>query len=115
MIKHASQMTSTVREQMRDGKGEVTILDIVPKAELTGSRLFSKISLPVGASIGEHDHTGETEYYYILSGTGTVYEEDGPKQVLPGDVVITGNGASHGIENTGGEPLEFIALILLEP
>ena len=113
MIKHKNEMTVTHKEQMRGGNGITELMEIVPPVELDHSRLFSKITLPAGAGIGEHVHEQETEYYYILSGTGMVKEIDGEKLVVPGDAVITGNGASHSITNTGSEPLEFIAIIIL--
>lgn len=114
MIRKASEMAVTDRESMRGGAGTTEILHIVDPDELNHARLFSKITLPVGASIGEHIHEKETEYYYILEGTGIVGEAEGETVVTPGDVVITGDGASHSIRNTGDIPLRFLAVILLD-
>jgi mannose-6-phosphate isomerase-like protein (cupin superfamily) len=43
-----------------------------------------------------------------------VTEADGEKIVKKGDLVITGNGASHAIRNEKSEPLVFLALIILD-
>ncbi len=102
------------RSNMREGAGIIELMHLQSADELSHARLFSHLTLPQGSSIGPHIHANETEYYYILRGTGIVEEADGNKAVGPGDLVVTGGGASHSIENTGSEPLEFIALILLD-
>jgi quercetin dioxygenase-like cupin family protein len=114
MIISKGDMKLEQREEMRGGTGAVSILHLADGDKLSGARLFSEVSLEKGCSIGSHTHTGETEYYYILSGKGTVAEDGGIKQVLPGDLVVTGNGESHSIRNSGEETLRFIALILLD-
>ena len=67
-----------------------------------------------GSGIGQHKHIKETEYYIITEGSGVVLEDDGKKDVIKGDVVVTGNGQSHSIENTGDTVLKFIAVIITE-
>jgi len=114
MIRHKQDMQLEVRKEMRGGTGEVSLLEIVSKDEMRHCRLFSEITIPPGGSIGPHVHEGETEYYFIISGTGMVGEADGDKAVSPGDVVITGSGAGHSIANTGDEPLVFLAVIILD-
>lgn len=114
MIRKERDMKLEQRKAMRGGQGLVDILHILPKEELSGGRLFSKILLRPGCSIGEHRHEGETEYYYILRGEGEVKENSGVRSLGPGDLVITGNGESHSIRNTGSEEMEFIALILFD-
>ncbi len=114
MIKTSENMRIEDRDNMRNGPGRVVMQHIVENEHLQHARLFSKITLQPGDGIGTHTHTGETEYYYILEGTGQVVEDDGEKTVSRGDVVITGNGESHSITNTGTATLEFIALIILD-
>ena len=77
-------------------------------------RTFARVSLNPGEEVPFHVHTGECEYYYILSGTG-VYNDNGTNvEAKPGLVTFTPNGTGHGIRNTGSEQLEFIALIVLD-
>ncbi len=114
MIKTHDSMRVENREQMRGGPGNVRIQHIVEQENLAHARLLAEIVLEPGDGIGPHQHQNETEYYYILAGSGTVTEDDGDKQVAAGDVVITGNGASHSIINTGTDTLRFLALILLD-
>lgn len=115
MIRKNSQMKDIVLRNMRGGDGEVLqhlILDEGCMAK--HSRLFATLTLKEGCSIGEHQHNNETEYYYILSGNGAVKEADGEKSVSAGDVVITGDGESHSLRNTGKEDLVLLAIIILD-
>ena len=74
--------------------------------------LFAKVTILPGDELSYHEHHGETETYYILSGTG-MYEDDGRAvPVEAGDVTFCKDGCGHGIKNTGKEDLSFVALIL---
>ncbi len=124
MIRKKHEMENEVRQRMRDGEGAVEILHVFRSKELKGhTRLFARLRLPAGSSIGFHRHDGEEEIFYILSGSGMV-GEGGPSAspgttvgplspVGPGDAVLTGNGAGHSIANAGPDPLELMAVILV--
>lgn len=105
-----------VRHEMRGGKGDVYMYHILPQEEMMGhGRLFARIVLPAGSSIGRHTHEGDTEPYYILRGNGIFTDADGSRvPVGPGDICTIACGESHAIENTGEEDLEMIALVLFE-
>lgn len=114
MIKRIDEMKTEIREQMRGGKGSAEIIHILNKEEMKGKvRLFAKIVLNPGCSIGTHQHVDEEEAYYILEGTGLVVEDGNERQVKAGDVILTGGGASHSIENNGDKPLIFMAVVML--
>jgi len=114
MIKRASEMVTELKHQMRGGNGTVEITHIFKQDELRGkARLFARITLNKGCSIGLHEHNGEEEIFYILSGKGIVNDNGSIKEVSAGDAVLTGNGASHSIENRSEEPLVMAAVILL--
>jgi len=114
MIVRKEHLQKDEKTNMRGGKETVELLHMVRGEDLPHGRLFSHLTIPPGGSIGPHPHEGETEYYYIISGNGVVEEQEGRFPVAPGDVVVTGGGASHSIENTGDQPLSFIALILFD-
>jgi len=114
MVKREAQMFKDIREKMRGGNGEVEILHVFKQEELKGKvRLFAKLRLKIGCSIGFHVHDKEEEVYYILSGKGEVDDNGKIEQVGPGDAILTGNGAGHSIRNTSTEPLDFMGIILL--
>lgn len=115
MIKRKEEMELRDVERMRGGDGTVHQEHFLSSSDMAKhSRLFSKMTLKEGVSIGLHQHSNETEYYYILSGIGEV-DEGGKKSIVrEGDLVITGNGESHSIRNASSEDLVFIALIILD-
>ena len=116
MIRKGSECNIEYREHMRDGDGTVQLTHFITGPdELCGKgRLFSKITLNPGCGIGYHIHEHETEFYYILKGEA-VFNDNGTEVLFhAGDVGVTGNGAGHGIENRSNEPVEMIALIVLE-
>lgn len=91
---------------------------ILKEALITGEQLgehckmFTKVTIPVGCELGYHEHHGDTETYYILSGCG-VYSDNGEEYpVEPGDVLFCKDGDGHGLKNTGDEDIIFAALIL---
>lgn len=102
-----------IKENMRGGNGKVYMHHIVTKEELLGhGRLFAKVVLPPGASIGVHEHIGETEPYYIIEGNGIFIDENGERcPVSAGDSCTILPGQSHGIENNSDKDLVFIALV----
>lgn len=114
MIKKSSEMLKEIKEQMRGGKGTVEITHIMNQNDLRGkARLCAKITIEPGCSIGYHQHDQEEEIFYIIKGKGVVNDNGLIFEMNVGDSVITGDGASHSIENTGNETLELLAVILL--
>lgn len=75
-------------------------------------RLFNRMILDPGQSISYHTHGDETEFYYILSGTPTVNDNGQEVLMEPGQVMVTGNGDSHAMENRTDGPVELIAMIV---
>lgn len=103
-----------IKKNMRGGDGDVILNHLVPQQYLKHSRLIAKMIIPPGASIGEHEHINETEYYIILKGSAIVHDNDKEINVKEGDVVITSSGGKHSIKNNCDNDLEFIAIIILE-
>jgi len=109
--------TFEVRTKMGGtGIGEAYVYDIVKKEDLRGhGRLYAKIVLPPGSTIGWHQHKGETEPYYILSGEGDFTDTDGSvTKVHAGDICTIEVNGYHALENDGTEDLALIALIYNE-
>ena len=112
MVVHRNEMKSETREKLRDGEGSTQFIHLLDGSKEKNARLFAEITLKPGCSIGYHKHESETEYYFILSGSGTVNDDGKEVQVKQGDSIITGNGASHSIKNSGSVPLVFHAVIV---
>ena len=99
-----------------NGTGEILVRSLLNGEDemyKTG-RVFGHTTVYPGSAIGYHIHNGESETYYILSGTAKYNDNGVIKTVTAGDVTFTGSGEGHGIEAIGNEPVELIALILYD-
>jgi len=115
MVRKAEEAIVKVNPNMKGGDGTVTVKNLLrpDSDEYYGKgRLFGEITLPVGASIGKHQHDGEMECFYILSGKGLFTDNDKDIEVSKGDICYTGSGNSHSIRNIGEDELQLMALIL---
>lgn len=75
-------------------------------------RMFAKVTIQPGHTLAPHEHHGEGEAYYILSGKGTYYDDGKKLPANPGDCFFCADGHSHGISSDEKEPVVFIALII---
>ncbi len=113
MIKKRAQCCQETRTSMRAGTGSVTIVHYLKSDEITARcRLCAKLIIPPGSSIGAHEHTGEDEIFIVHAGTGTVTDNGVESTVEAGDAILTGNGATHAIKNTGTIDLVITAVIM---
>jgi len=113
MINKAGDLPAEQREHMRGGEGTVRISHAAAKDTLpAGLRLHAQLTLPPGASIGEHTHERETELFYVLQGQGEMLNEGVWTPISPGDATSTGGGQSHALRNTGEAPFVLMATIV---
>ena len=112
MVIHPSEMKVEEKECVRGGEGVAHFVHLADGGVQKNAKLLATITLNPGCSIGYHQHIAETEYFFIVSGTGTVNDEGKEVQVKEGDTVVTGDGAFHSIKNTGTAPLIFTAIII---
>ena len=113
MIIKKSQCTPDVRPNMKGGDGEAIVTEFVTSKELNEKgRLFGKIRLEPGSSIGYHVHEGESELFYVLEGVATYNDNGEVYEATAGDTLVVSSGNGHSIATRGTEPLEVIALIV---
>ena len=112
MIIRPKDMRTQVRPLMKGGKGEVTVLHMVECDDQPNVRFIGEMTVPVNASIGDHEHGPETEYYIITEGIGVVLDGGRDHRVTRGDVIVTGGGKSHRIRNAGSTDLRIMAFIV---
>ena len=113
MIIKSTKLQTEHRENMRGGSGTVQINHAGAKDALPpGLRLHAQLTLPLGASIGEHAHETETELFYVLQGNGEMLNEGVWTPLAPGDATSTGGGQVHALRNTGAEPFIVMATIV---
>lgn len=98
-------------EHVNGGAGYILKEALMSAGELGDHcKMFSQVTIPAGCELGHHEHHGETETYYILSGKG-VYEDNGTEvPAEAGDVFFCADGSGHGMKAV--EDVTFVALIL---
>ena len=108
-------MTVKREENLCGGKGITTFKYLLGEKELNKKcGMFAELTVERGGSIGYHEHHGESETYYILSGKG-IYSDNGElRMVEAGDVTFTPDGKGHALTNSGDEDLVFMALIIFD-
>ena len=114
MIRNENECKKEFRERMRDGNGTVEITNFIsgPEELCMKGRMFSKITLKSGCSIGYHVHEKDSELFYIMKGCAQYNDNGQIKTVNAGDVTICPAGEGHGIENCSDETVELIAVIV---
>ena len=113
MIRKQREKAVEERPNMRGGAGTVTVRHLFKPAEFTAKcRLCAVLTLPPGASIGVHQHTGEDEVYLVTEGSGILDDGTTQTRLAEGDAVLTGKGGSHAIANDGTRDLKIAAVIL---
>ena len=114
MLYHRNELKSEIREKPRGGAGTATYLHYTEDQGKTHKNIeiIAEVNLPPGSSIGTHAHTDNMEFYIILKGKGIASDNGTEKPISEGDVLITGNGHTHGIRNTGDIPLVFHAIVV---
>jgi mannose-6-phosphate isomerase-like protein (cupin superfamily) len=116
MIRIPASMSTEVRDQLRGGLGKIVFQHYFAPAEFGAPmRLCAQLTLPPGASIGEHQHLLEDEIYLVLEGSGIVRENGVESRVKAGDAVLTGQGGCHAVLNDGHDPLVIAAIIITYP
>jgi mannose-6-phosphate isomerase-like protein (cupin superfamily) len=58
-----------------------------------------------------HHLEGRSEVYYLVSGRGRMHIDAEARDVRAGDALLIPAGAVQFLENTGDEPLEFLAIV----
>lgn len=65
-----------------------------------------------GGSIGLHAHPTSDDINYILSGTGRAVCDGEEEALFPGICHICKKGSAHSIENTGGDDLVMLTVVV---
>ena len=113
MIRRSEEIKVRDSVNARGGNGTVHFYDFMKPEDAEGhGRLFSKLVLPPGASIGEHQHEDEFEAFYVIEGNPTVTDNGDVVELNPGDMHLCKNGSSHSVANNTNMDVALIALIM---
>lgn len=96
-----------------EGLGTTTAYPFFEQAE-NFDLIFRKRALHPGATIGAHVNDKD-EIYYVLSGKGELTLQGKTRQVGPGDAILTRNGDSHALKQSGVEDLVIFIVYRKQP
>ena len=102
-----------LRPNLRGGNGDIKMYHLFEENELMGkAKMCTRMVVEPGCSIGSHPHNPEAEIYYVAKGELEM-DDDGVTCIMrEGDIMITGNGAVHGLNNKSDKTAEVFAIIL---
>lgn len=106
-------MTAVLKEKVRGGVGRVTSRDYLQAADIGHPfAAFGFNELAPGATIPEHRHLDEEEFYFITAGRGIAVVDGESFEVGPGDATHCPAGSTHGILNTlvPNQTLGFVSI-----
>jgi mannose-6-phosphate isomerase-like protein (cupin superfamily) len=93
------------------GCGRIRTTRVIDAAHRSGFRFIDLTELPPGTSVGVHQHAADDEeVYVIVQGRGRMLLDGETFDVGPGDVIRNVPGGTHGLMNTGSEPLTMVVL-----
>lgn len=116
MIFKCDKSIETTNNNVFGGVGPIYGRDIWPadKFPKSAGKFLRYMTLPPGSTLGRHSHTGEHELFMILSGKVEA-EDNGEKVILePFDVLLTGDGGFHALNNIFDEDMVMVSCILFD-
>src|SRR5437667_2936951 len=99
---------------MNGGKGTAQYRRALAPTVFAGPWAYvDHLVLPAGASTGMHMHRGVAEFYYVMSGSGsvgtsTMRQQPETAAIQTGDAIPIQLSEGHTFANTGSQPLEFL-------
>ena len=106
MLLNFDEMTPVPMEHFKGGVGT---LQARPYDD--GNCKVLQMTLPQGTSIGLHTHTGNCEIIHVLSGSGVCHDDGTDVPLTAGMTHYCPEGHTHGIDNTGAEPLVLLGIL----
>lgn len=106
MLIHFENIETEVLPEFKGGAGS-----LIRKCFSVDNCKIMEGKLEPGSSIGLHRHTDDYEIIYVITGKGTVKNDDGMESLKTGCVTYCPPGKAHTLINSGNEDLIFFAVI----
>ncbi len=93
-----------------EGAAGCRMAELITAANGAPTFAMRQFEVDPGGHTPYHAHPWEHEVF-VLSGSGSVATEAGPRPVSAGDALFIPRLEKHAFQNTGAEPLRFLCLI----
>lgn len=110
MIIDFNSIETVETEHLRGGEGSVGMA-----AFSDANNKIMWVTVHPHSSLGMHQHVGNSEIVYVVSGSGRVQVEDGYEPLEPGTCHYCPEGAFHSVQNPGDEELVLFAVVPQAP
>ena len=107
----AWRLVSFVEAEIEQLPGKTHFWHCRPGMVSDTNLMFVRAQLPPGEAHRFHFHPKMEEILYVLSGTAEQWVEKEKRNMKPGDSLYLPVGIVHGTYNTGGELLDFLAVL----
>lgn len=95
-------------KNLRGGEGSVYLQKCLP---LVHMKMYAKITIPQGSSIGIHTHEEDEEVIYVLKNKGILTIDGKESEITEGMISLCKKGRNHSIKNIYKEDLELLAVV----
>lgn len=112
MIKNLHNISPEIEENVRGGSGLVHAHKLLGNYPGSTIKSLGIVRLQPGASIGDHSHNGDEDFYFCISGTGVVVDNGVEHPFTPGTLQITRDGENQALRNTGETELVFLGALI---
>ncbi len=110
ILRGHDDVEETVGDACHGGTGRFSVRTLLKEEFESDLAYVRELVLKAHSSIGIHDHHGDEEIYYIVSGQGVMIVDDEKRDVKPGDAVLTSSGSSHGLLNESDKDLKIFVV-----
>ena len=112
LIKRRADMVRKPLPNCHDGEGSLDWTVVLDGEDVKGKHVnfIHDDVLPPGVSIGVHRHERDEEYYYVISGRGTMTLDGERFEVTAGDITGVYPGGTHGLENDSDRDLRILVV-----
>ena len=95
-------------ENMRGGKGAIYLQKV--KVAMP-CKMYAKITLPKGSSIGLHTHIDDQEIIYCLEGNATLISDGVKSPFKKGDINVNFKNHEHSVINDSEDDVILLAVV----
>ena len=94
--------------QRKDGWVDMQVQFLIDKKTAGADHVVGWTVLKPGARHENHRHHNCDEFFIVLKGQGHIYDEDGQKPSVEGDVVYSPRGCWHSFNNTSEQDVVLV-------